>query len=80
MCRFLNRVWRAVGAAICSAFKRMLLATLAKLVGADPAQVASLASSSFVSSRATGSTTVSTFLRIVLLYLKYYDMLYILYN
>jgi hypothetical protein len=33
--------------------------------------VASLASSSFVSSRATGSTTVSTFLRIVLLYLKY---------
>ncbi len=59
-CRFLNRVWRAIGSAICSAFQRLLLATLVKLVGADPAQVASLASSSFVSSRATGSTTVST--------------------
>jgi hypothetical protein len=36
-----------VGAAIGSALQRLLLATLARLVGADPAQVASLASSSF---------------------------------
>jgi hypothetical protein len=50
-----------MGSAICRAFQRLLLAALAKLVGADPVQVASLASSSFVSSRATGSTTVSTF-------------------